>query len=134
MKTRPPPKPRRVTRQDAKKLIAEDSETDIPPFAVDASGASDLGAQDIATWTAASGWTPIEMLTHTYRNGFQRMGHRIAAAKAVLEYNHQKLPQKLEIKADTKTATMTLDPATLMKLTDKELEVLEKILSKVNAQ
>lgn len=52
MKTRPPPKPRRVTRQDAKKLIAEDSETDIPPFAVDASGASDLGAQDIANWTA----------------------------------------------------------------------------------
>lgn len=135
MKTRPtPPKARarRVTKQDAAKLIIEDSESDLPPFAVDASGASDLGAQDIATWTAASGWTPVEFLTHTYRNGWQRMEHRIAAAKAVLEYNHRKLPDKMEI--DLKSKSLVLDSAALSSLSDKDLAILEKLLEKAGAK
>jgi len=121
----------------ARKIIDEkkketDSEQDLPPFAVDASGASDLGAQDIATWTAASGWTPVEFLTHTYRNGWQRMEHRIAAAKAVLEYNHRKLPDKMEI--DLKSKSLVLDSAALSSLSDKELAMLEKILEKAGAK
>lgn len=134
MKTRPPPKRRRVTQQDAEKLIEEDkdSELDIPPFAVDASGPSDLGSQDIATWTVASGWTPIEFLTHTYRNGWQRMEHRISAAKAVLEYNHRKLPDRVEV--DLKSKSLVLDSAALSSLSDKELAMLEKILEKAGAE
>ena len=135
MKTRPSPsKPRarRVTKQDAEKLINEDSEQELPPFAVDASGASELGAQDIATWTAASGWTPVEFLTHTYRNGWQRMEHRIAAAKAVLEYNHRKLPDKMEI--DLKSKSLVLDSAALSSLSDKDLALLEKLLEKAGAK
>lgn len=117
----------------ARKIIDEkkkeaDSEQDIPPFAVDASGPSDLGTQDIATWTATSGWTPIEFLTHTYRNGWQRMEHRIAAAKAVLEYNHRKLPDKMEI--DLKSKSLVLDSAALSALSDKDLAMLEKLLEK----
>ncbi len=121
----------------ARKIIDEkkkepNSEQDIPPFAVDASGASDLGTQDIATWTAASGWTPIEFLTHTYRNGWQRMEHRISAAKAVLEYNHRKLPDQVEI--DLKSKSLVLDSAALSSLSDKELAMLEKILEKAGAK
>jgi len=132
MKTRPAPKPRRVTRQDAKQLIDEYIESALPPFAVDASGPSDLGAQDIATWTAASGWTPIEFLTHTYRNGWQRMEHRISAAKAVLEYNHRKLPDQVEI--DLKSKSLVLDSAALSSLSDKDLAILEKLLEKAGAK
>lgn len=117
---------------DAKKLIDEDSEQEPPPFAVDASGDSDLGAQDIATWTAASGWTPVEFLTHTYRNGWQRMEHRISAAKAVLEYNHRKLPDKVEI--DLKSKSLVLDSAALSALSDKDLAILEKLLEKAGAK
>ena len=121
----------------ARKIIDEkkkepNSEQDIPPFAVDASGASDLGTQDIATWTVASGWTPIEFLTHTYRNGWQRMEHRISAAKAVLEYNHRKLPDQVEI--DLKSKSLVLDSAALSSLSDKELAMLEKILEKAGAK
>lgn len=119
----------------AKKLLEEktkDSEQEIPPFAVDASGPSDLGSQDIATWTAASGWTPIEFLTHTYRNGWQRMEHRISAAKAVLEYNHRKLPDRVEV--DLKSKSLVLDSAALSALSDKELAILEKLLEKAGTE
>lgn len=132
MRPQAKPRARRVTKQDAEKLISEDSESEFPPFAVDASGASDLGAQDIATWTAASGWTPVEFLTHTYRNGWQRMEHRIAAAKAVLEYNHRKLPDKMEI--DLKSKSLVLDSAALSSLSDKDLAILEKLLEKAGAK
>lgn len=139
---RPTPSERRAKKLAAeadaiaRKLIEEQTknssdsarEQDTPPFAVDASGASDLGAQDIATWTAASGWTPVEFLTHTYRNGWQRMEHRISAAKAVLEYNHRKLPDKIEV--DLKSKSLVLDSAALSSLSDKELAILEKILEK----
>jgi hypothetical protein len=94
-------------------------------------GPSDLTREDVETWILSRGWTPIEFLTHTYRNGHQRMEHRIAAAKAVLEYVHRKLPQKVELDADVTTRGLTLDASTLSKLSDKELESLEKILSKV---
>jgi hypothetical protein len=147
MERRPSPSARKTTPAErrakkladeadaiARKIIAEqskkteDSEQELPPFAVDASGASELGAQDIATWTAASGWTPIEFLTHTYRNGWQRMEHRIAAAKAVLEYNHRKLPDKVEV--DMQSKSLTLDATALSALSTKELALLEKLLEK----
>jgi hypothetical protein len=115
----------------ARKILDEkmkDSEPELPPFAVDASGPSDLGAKDIATWTAASGWTPVEFLTHLYRNPWQKTQDRIAAAKAVLEYNHRKLPEKIEFEGSTKS--LVLDSAALSSLSDKDLAVLEKLLEK----
>lgn len=129
MKTRPSStKSRRPTTEDAKKLITEE-QTETPPFfTIDASGPSDLGAQDVATWTAASGWTPVEFLTHAYRNPWQRMEHRISAAKAVLEYNHRKLPQTLDL--DVKSKNLVLDANALSALSDKELALLEKLLEK----
>jgi len=100
---------------------------------LDGNRPSELGASgDIPTWVAAEGWTPVEFLVHTYRNGHQRMEHRIAAAKAVLEYAHKKLPQKLE--AEVVGAGIKVDAALLAKLTDKELDVLEKLLSKAGAE
>ena len=95
---------------------------------IDASGPSAITEEDIATWVKSSGWTPIEFLTHTYRNGFQKMEHRISAAKAILEYAHRKLPSKLEV--DMKSKSLVLDSNALSALSDKELAMLEKILEK----
>lgn len=92
---------------------------------------SELIDTDVETWIKSRGWTPLEFLTHTYRNGYQKMEHRISAAKAVLEYAHRKLPQKIE--AEVIGRNITLDAAALTKLDGKELELLESLLNKVSA-
>lgn len=105
---------------------------ELPPWAIDASGNSLMTDDEVAFWIKASGWTPIEFLTTVYRNGYQRMEHRISAAKAVLEYAHKKLPAKLEVSGDLGTKSITLDAVALSKLTDKELEVMTKMLEKLS--
>lgn len=96
---------------------------------LDGNKPSELGASgDIPTWVAAKGWTPVEYLVHTYRNGHERTEHRIAAAKAVLEYAHKKVPQKVE--AEVTGANLSIDASMLKDLSDKDLELLEKLLSK----
>lgn len=96
---------------------------------LDGNQPSELGASgDVPAWVAARGWTPVEFLVHTYRNGHQRMEHRIAAAKAVLEYAHRKIPQKVE--AEVTGAGLSIDASMLKDLSDKDLELLEKLLSK----
>jgi hypothetical protein len=96
---------------------------------LDGNQPSDLGASgDVPAWVAARGWTPVEFLVHTYRNGHQRMEHRIAAAKAVLEYAHRKIPQKVE--AEVTGAGLSIDASMLKDLSDKDLDLLEKLLVK----
>lgn len=108
-----------------------DSDLTLNPFVIDASGDSALGAQDEVDWVKASGWTPLEFLTHTYRNGFQRMEHRIAAAKAVLDYAHRKLPARVEISGNVAGQNIALDAVALSKLTDKEIDQLLAMLEKI---
>lgn len=129
-KRKPASRKKPPSTEDAKKLIDEEAPP-LPFFTIDASGPSELGAQDVATWTAASGWTPIEFLTHAYRNPWQKMPDRIAAAKAVLEYNHRKLPTNVEV--DLQSRNLTLDANALSALSDKELALLEKLLEKAGA-
>lgn len=102
----------------------------IEEMRLDASGPSAITDEDVATWVKASGWTPAEFLAHTYRNPFQKMEHRISAAKAVLEYSHRKLPSKVEV--DMKAKSLVLDSKALSALTDKELALLEKLLEKAS--
>lgn len=100
-------------------------------FCVDASGPSDLGSLGDDTWVKKSGVTPLEFLTHTYRNGFQRIEHRISAAKAVLDYTHRKLPARVELSGDLGGRNIALDAVALAKLSDKELEQMMKLLEKI---
>lgn len=123
---------KRPTDEEAQKLIDEIADRHMAdPLGDPNAGPSELTREDVETWIKSRGWTPIEFLTHTYRNGLQRMEHRISAAKAVLEYAHRKLPTKIEVDADVTGRGMTLDASALAKLSDKELEALEKILTKV---
>lgn len=100
-------------------------------LSIDASGPSELGNDDPDIWVRSSGWTPIEFLARTYRNGFQPMQHRIAAAKAILDYTHRKLPTRIDLKTEETSTQVQLDAAALSKLSDKELDALTKILEKL---
>lgn len=83
-----------------------------------------------ALWVKSRGWTPLEFLCHTYRNPWQKTSDRISAAKAVMEYIHQKLPQKVELGGEV-VQTKKLKAENLGKLSDKELEVFTKLLQKM---
>lgn len=98
---------------------------------IDGRSASELGEDDVETWIKSRGWTPIEFLTHTYRNPWQKMNDRISAAKAVLEYVHRKLPQKLEIEGSMGTKNLSLDASALSKLSTEELDALTTLLEKI---
>ena len=59
------------------------------------------------------------------------MGDRIQAAKTLMDYVHRKIPTKQEIE-HTPNATPKLAPEVLRGLSDKELDTLEKLLTKLS--
>jgi hypothetical protein len=130
---------RKAAAKIPKARISVDIDDDAPggidlrlsPYAIDASGDSALGSQDEDVWVKASGWTPLEFLTHTYRNGFQKMEHRITAAKAVLDYTHRKMPSRLELSGELAGQNIALDAIALSKLSDKEIDTLLAMLEKI---
>lgn len=83
---------------------------------------------ELITWVKAQGWTPLEMLTHTYKNAWLPVQHRIAAAKAVLDYVHKKLPTQLKVEGSV-DRRITADQ--LSRLTDEELSIFTKLLEKL---
>lgn len=87
-----------------------------------------------AMWVRASGWTPLEMLTNCYRNPWQRMSDRIAAARAVLDYAHKKLPAELKLSGNPAAPILggvKLDVQALGKLNDQELDLLTSLVDKL---
>jgi len=122
-------KPAKQERAPVPPEEEKEEEIELPDWVIDARGAGLMTDEDVAFWIKSSGWTPVEFLTTVYRGPFQKMEHRISAAKAVLEYAHRKLPTKLEIDGAI-NGELKLDSAALSKLTDKELDVLLKLLEK----
>lgn len=102
---------------------------ELPEWIIDARGKGQLSDEEVQFWIKSSGWTPVEFLTTVYRAPMQKMEHRISAAKAVLEYAHRKLPTKLEVDGAV-NGELKLDASALSKLTDKEIDVLTKLLEK----
>jgi hypothetical protein len=85
-----------------------------------------------AAWVRLQGATPLEFLAMVYKNPFNSMNDRLSAAKAVLEYCHKKLPQKVEIDGKMQnTQKVTAD--SLSKLSDEELDLFTKLLSKLGS-
>jgi len=81
-------------------------------------------------WLQSSGATPLEFLAATYRDDNAKVGDRIAAARTLMEYVHKRVPQKQEI--ETKEITEPrLSRDALKGLSDKDLETLEALLSKL---
>jgi hypothetical protein len=123
-KTPPPPE-----KTEAVTLSDEEIEVFLREGRLDGRQNSELGDLDPDIWIKSRGWTPVEFLTHAMRNPFQQMGHRITSAKALLEYAHRKMPERLEIAGDL--GVKHIDAAALAKLKPEELETLEKILEKM---
>ena len=89
---------------------------------------TDAEAEDL--WVKSRGWTPLEFLTHTFRNPWTDMRDRISAARSVLEYVHRKLPQRIEVGGEM-TQTKKITAEGLGKLSDAELEIFTKLLEKL---
>lgn len=81
-------------------------------------------------WIQQSGQTPLEFLADTYRDEGVRMGDRIQAAKTLMDFVHKKIPQKQE-KTEGAPTPPKVDLSALKGLSEKELELLEQLLSKL---
>jgi hypothetical protein len=92
-------------------------------------------------WVRSAGWTPLEYLTNAYRNPFIKHGERIAAAKAVLDYMHKRMPLPTQMLGADPTnpllpagaAGNALGKLDVTKLTDEELGALMAIIGKASA-
>lgn len=83
-------------------------------------------------WLQSSGKTPLEYLAEVYRSDDPEIPvqHKISAAKALMEYTHRKIPPKV---APTDTQqTITLDKGALSSLSEEELHLMEKLLTKMS--
>jgi hypothetical protein len=94
-----------------------------------AEGLDDVQAATVR-WLQSQGQTPLEFLVETYKDEDAKMNDRIAAARTLMDYVHRKLPSKQEIETKEITAPK-LDAKVLRGLSDKELALLEQLLSKL---
>lgn len=93
---------------------------------------SDEGLRIQAAYVAQVGDHPLDVLKTLSKNPFVKPSDRISAAKALLEYGARKVPAQFELNA--KGAALTIDASALSGLSAKELEMLEKLLSKAGAE
>lgn len=89
---------------------------------------SDDGLRLQAQYVRQLSQHPLDVLRRISQNVFAQPKDRIAAAKALLEYSHRKPTQQLQVSADG--LGLKLDPAVLSGLSTKELDQLEKLLTK----
>jgi hypothetical protein len=92
---------------------------------------SDLAVEIQAKYIAEIGSHPFEALKSISQNPMCKPADRIGAAKALLEYSHRKVPQKVDVGLDK---TIKIDASALSALTTEELDTLQALLAKTNAQ
>ena len=90
---------------------------------------SDEGLRIQANYIKLVGDHPLDILKTLAKNPFVKPSDRIAAAKTLLEYGARKVPAQFEVNATG--AAFTIDASQLSGLSSKELDQLEKLLSKV---
>lgn len=89
---------------------------------------SDEGLRVQANYVKQVGDHPFDVLKTLVKNPFVKPSDRINAAKVLLEYGARKVPAQFELNA--KSTQLTVDANMLGKLSAKELDLLEKLLSK----
>lgn len=93
---------------------------------------SDEALRIQAEYVKLIGDHPLDTLKSLSSNPWVKPSDRISAAKALLEYGARKVPATLELSGKD-GGPIALDPASFSKLSAKELDLLEKLLAKVNA-
>jgi len=91
---------------------------------------STLPTDGEAEWIRLQGATPLEFLAGIYKCPFQETRDRINAAKAILDYVHRKLPQRVEVEG-TMRDTRKITADNLARLSDQELEAFTALLGKL---
>lgn len=114
-------------RQLLSKALGLDNAGKIP----DQSDGLDAVQAATVEWIQSTGETPLEFLAGTYRNDELKIGDRLTAARALLDFVHRRVPVKSEVKTE-EVGVPKLDPSMLRKLSPKELDVLEKLLGKLS--
>ena len=102
-------------------------------FPTQAEGLDDTQAATVR-WIQSTGQSPLEFLVDTYRSDDPevRTSDKLNAAKALLDFVHRKVPLVQKIEQDVNLKEAKLDPSLLKGLSQKELSVLETLLTKLN--
>lgn len=90
---------------------------------------SDDGVRLQAAYVKMVGDHPLDVLKTLCKNPFVKPSDRISAARTLLEYGARKVPAQLEL-SGRGGEPLRLDPSVLGKLSAKELDQLEKLLTK----
>lgn len=89
---------------------------------------SDEGLRLQAVYVQSFSQHPLDVMRRIMENPFSDPKDRMTAAKAIMEYSMRKPTQSLAL--DAKSVGLSVDASQLQNLTAKELDMLEKILSK----
>lgn len=90
---------------------------------------SDEGLRLQALYVQNFSMHPLDVMRRIMENPFSDPKDRMTAAKSIMEYSLRKPAANLELSA--KVASLNIDPSTLSALSTKELDTLEKLLSKI---
>lgn len=135
-KTQPPPKDEAPGAKGEDPGVTLDLTTDAQFLAfVEAQGGADLdplsdeGLRLQSQYIKQIGDHPLDVLKTLSRNIFVKPSDRIAAAKTLLEYGARKVPAQFELSGKD-GEPLRLESSMLSRLSAKELETLEKLLTK----
>lgn len=90
---------------------------------------SDEGLRLQALYVQSFSQHPLDVMRRIMENAFSDPKDRMTAAKAIMEYSLRKPAANMELSA--KVTELKLDPAQLAGLSAKELDMLEKLLTKI---
>ena len=89
---------------------------------------SDEGLRLQALYVQSFSQHPLDVMRRIMENPFSEPRDRMSAAKSIMEYSLRKPAQQLAL--DAKGVGLTIDASQLANLSTKDLDLLEKLLSK----
>jgi hypothetical protein len=91
---------------------------------------SDEGLRLQALYVQSFSQHPLDVMRRIMENPFSEPRDRMSAAKSIMEYSLRKPAANMVL--DAKSVGLTIDASQLSNLSAKELDTLEKILSKAS--
>lgn len=91
---------------------------------------SDEGLRLQALYVQSFSQHPLDVMRRIMENPFSDTKNRMIAAKTIMEYSLRKPTQSLAL--DAKSIGLNVDASALANLSEKELDVLEKLLKKAS--
>jgi len=129
----PPP----ITDDEAREYIERFDRLSIGRGPAESQLPTDEALTEEERWQRSQGWTPYELLTHAMHQPFLPFRDRIGIAKALLPYQMSEKPKRIagvEGEPAVNGSIVAIGSTTIdvSKLSDKELEMLSKMLEKAS--